>query len=186
MYVSMRNQILAKIDHRRARLLELERERLMLQGELTAYEDALSYFPDNPQPVEKSPDPADRADDMIDRAAPIQRRKRLPNPWMHALRRLSHQPVDSFGIDDVMREVASQGLEPTRGNVRSQMAAYIDRRLIDRIRDGEFRLTVTGRTELGKLFPHTDEAAGPASSGELAASALAHNQHRQGDAGGGI
>jgi hypothetical protein len=183
----MRDQILSKIEQRRARLLELERERLVLQGELSAYEDALRYFPsDNPQAVEKPATPTKVTNSNVDRVPVVRRRRRQSSYWKEALRRLSTTPLSTFDIDAIMRGVADLGMTPTRGNVRSQMAAYIDRGLVSRVSDGEFKLTDEGLSQIHSLASDKDEAADPTPSGESAASASDHNQHREGDAGGGI
>jgi uncharacterized protein with von Willebrand factor type A (vWA) domain len=180
----MRNLIIAKIDQRRARLLELERERLILQGELSAYEDALRYFPpDNPQPVDNDAAPAPKA---AQEERQVRRRRRIAEPWADALRQVCPTVNATFSIDAIMRAVMTHGITPTRGNVRSQMAAYIERGIVDRVSDGQFRLTDAGIAELERLPLDRDEAADHPLGAGSAASTSDHNQHREGDAGGGI
>ena len=132
----------AKVEDRRRRLAELERERSVVEIELRTYEDALAIVQAAvPAPVRAftihNPNPTEP------------RRRKVAANWTATLRSFATPPFPLFDIDEVLRAAADVGFETTRSNVRSQMHALVSRGRVERVSDGVFRLTSEGAREIG-------------------------------------
>jgi len=132
----------AKIAERRARLVELDREKVVAEAELRAYEDARSMISGTPLPSTGG----------MARKAVIGVAKRVRKSsatWERIVAECAPKPDVIFSIDDVLEAATRRSFSPTRGNVRSQMAAYVGRGLLARAGTGTFRTTSEGASVFG-------------------------------------
>jgi hypothetical protein len=129
-----------KIEERRRRLGAMAQERMILEAELRAYEDAMA--------IVSTASPSAPLPPALPHVSPA--RRRMAANWTAALVPFAEPPRD-FSIDDVLQSAAAAGFNPTRGNVRSQMAAFIQRGKAERVSDGVFKLTQSGLVEIGLL-----------------------------------
>ncbi len=63
------------------------------------------------------------------------------------MKMLATTSVSIFTIDFIEAKAAGIGHRMSRGNIRSQMAAYVARGVIERVSVGEFRFTSAGKAE---------------------------------------
>lgn len=145
----MTDALRAKISQKRKRLTALDHERVVLEAELRAYEDALKLI---------APGEAGNIADSIglSNRQRVPRPRRLSDEWSRALAQFVPNHREAFDIDAVLAAANVVGLNPTRGNVRSQMAAYVGRGLLERVNEGSFRLTDAGLSE----FSHGQVSGG--------------------------
>lgn len=127
----IRDRLTQRIQERRDQLEELDRQRLVLTAEIRAYEDALEMVP--------------TASSASSGANDARKPRRSSANWNAAMAALSAEPIRAFDIDEVLAVTKEHGFEPTRGNVRSQMAAYVARNWVEREGDGIFKVTGAGR-----------------------------------------
>ncbi len=81
--------------------------------------------------------------------------------WVQAIIETAIRLGGEFSIDDVLRAMSMLGNQASRGNVRSQMAAYVDRGVLERVGLGRYHVTDAGIQEL-RLTPdrlQTDQEA---------------------------
>jgi hypothetical protein len=147
---SMTEELRAKIAERRTRLADIQNELVILRAELRAYEDALTMVEARRQTT----------------AGGSNRRVRTRRPsedWAAVFSSLSLTHPHGFTIDDILAVAAGQDFATTRGNVRSQAAAYINRELLERLNEGTFRLTEAGTREFcaaATVNPPTNQSEG--------------------------
>jgi hypothetical protein len=139
-----------QIASRRKRLAALDRERAVLVGELTAYEDALARSTDHPA-------------DPTSFEAPKESEQFLPvsRAWLIILERLTTFP--HFNTNDLMlvaRELHAEGKlkkPQTNDGVRAQLSLYAKKGIIKRRGGGNYQLTENTRARLeisiAKLAP---------------------------------
>lgn len=149
----MRTDILAKIDACISERNRLERDILVVNARIQAYEDVLNML----QPVAHER-PVTQSVSLHD-STPRGRRA-LSGQWKAALSALKTSGFSVFSIDNLLESVAAtSGVQLPRGNVRSQMAAYVTRGVIERVGQGHFRLTPSGEAQLAAAQEETDECA---------------------------
>jgi hypothetical protein len=127
-----------KIASRRARLSELEREKMIVEAELRAYEDAASMLTGS-----KLMSTGSFARNTVLGAA--RRVRKTSAIWEIIVAECASSGGQVFEIDDVLTVASKHNFSPTRGNVRSQLASYVGRGLLDRAGVGAFRLTAIGQ-----------------------------------------
>ena len=134
----MSNPLQQRIDERRNELAALEARRVIITAEIRAYEDALALIGD------QSP-----------QSQPTMQRsfRRQSGQWPAILEALAKKHPVKFDLDAVERIAAEVGAEPTRGGIRSKMAALTDQGTLERVGFGEFRFTEKGRGEYGVQSP---------------------------------
>ena len=130
--MSANDALKEKIEGNKARLVELDRERLILTTQIAAYEDALNLISD-----------ADIAEDSAPRSS-----RRTSANWVAALYPLIKGRGRVFSTDEILREAALHNFHPSRGNVRSQMGAYKTKGWMEGIGEGKFKVTDEGRKQL--------------------------------------
>jgi hypothetical protein len=154
----MRTNILSRIAECRADKERLERELLVVNARLETYEDVLRLLPG----VSASSGASTPAGELI---TAERRSRRMSAGWKAVLQAVKTSDRSVFTIDNVLDAGRPAGFAPTRGNVRSQMAAYIDRGIIERVGQGHFRLTPAGEAEIG-AEGHDEEDDGQPPAGD--------------------
>lgn len=140
----------AKIAERRARLMELAREQIVAEAELRAYEDACEMISGRqPSCTETRPLASEGATARKAIIGAARRVRKSSAVWESIVAECAPSLNAVFNIDDVLTSAARRNFTPTRGNVRSQMAAYIGRGLLERVAQGSFRITVDGLPVFG-------------------------------------
>jgi hypothetical protein len=138
----MRTNILSRIAECRADKERLERELLVVNARLETYEDVLRLLPG----ASASSGTSTPTGELI---TAERRSRRISSGWKAVLQAVNTSDRSVFTIDNVLDAGRPVGFAPTRGNVRSQMAAYIDRGIIERVGQGHYRLTPAGEVEIG-------------------------------------
>jgi hypothetical protein len=163
----MRTDIISRIETCLAERDRLEREILVVNARVQTYEDVLSMLPADA--LERPVPPSTGAADSDGRG-----RRALSTQWKSALLFLKKSSYSIFTIDNLLEAVSStSGTEIPRGNVRSQMAAYVTRGVIERVGQGHFRLTPAGEAQLGLL--NADKDAPDADDAIRHNTSLGHN-----------
>src|ERR1700730_6386902 len=129
----MSTYIESQIASRRARLHELDRERLTVEAELRAYEDALRHLP-----------AAETAEAELHTGS-----FQMTPAWLDTLRTLDVRGP-SFKAHDMIAAGASVGFEIKTLNARSQLFQYQKKGIVKRVATGKYTLTQKGRDMLQK------------------------------------
>jgi hypothetical protein len=147
----MNEALVTKIDEHRKSISELKMqiedltsERVKLEIALAAYEDALQLV------QTKTPKKSSRA---AEGEAPGRAPRKMKPEWAQVLGHFGKLHPRPFSTDEILDIARQVGLDLSRGAVRSQMALYADKRLIDRVENGSFRLTHLGFAEVGSSPP---------------------------------
>lgn len=88
--------------------------------------------PEKPAPLASEPAIARRA-------------QRTSETWERLVAECAGTGERIFTIEEILSAAQRANFCPTRGNVRSQLASYVNRELLDRVRSGVFRVTDAGR-----------------------------------------
>jgi len=132
--MTLSNALKEKIESGKARLADLDRERLILTTQIETYEDTLSLI--------------SQAEMSSDESASSRSSRRTSANWAATLFPFIKGKGRVFSIDDILTEAGIQGFQPTRGNVRSQMGAYKTKNWIKSVGEGQFKVTDEGRKQL--------------------------------------
>lgn len=165
MYASRMDEIAKEIADRRARLeeiktslLRLEREKIVAEAELGAYEHARKfYLGEGAQRPTPHADAAHAPPKTPGRTA-----RALTGQWLETMRGVGH--LDTFGVDDILAAAEAKGHSPTRDNIRSQVHNYKGRGIVESPSQGVYKFTEAGREAL-KL----DDESGASEDAEEAA-----------------
>ena len=152
--------IVSKLARKRSELAQLEKKRQVLMVEIGTYEDALRLLGSD-QAVYDSQSSASRRRSSV----PSKRRRGLSGGWQKIIRTLATDYASGFNYDDLTL-VGEYVDHPVRRNTaRSQMAIYAGDGYVEKIDDGIFTVTATGREAVG-LEPNEEEPLGaPTPSG---------------------
>src|ERR1700730_16877183 len=134
----MSTYIESQIASRRARLHELDRERLTVEAELRAYEDALRHLP-----AAETAETAGISDELHTGSF------QMTPGWLDTLRTLDVRGR-SFKAQDMIAAGASVGFEIKSLNARSQLFQYQKKGIVKRVAAGKYTLTQKGRDMLQK------------------------------------
>jgi hypothetical protein len=137
----MSTYIESQIASRRTRLHELDRERLTVEAELRAYEDALRHLP----VAETAETPAVSQAVSELHSGSFQ----MTPAWLNTLRTLDVRGR-SFKAHDMIAAGASVGFEIKTLNARSQLFQYQKKGIVKRVAAGKYTLTQKGRDMLQK------------------------------------
>lgn len=140
--------LLARISDRRRRLTELERERLVLEAELRAYEDALALTR-GPDVILSNPPYSTRRSQTRSRSLSEQWKNILVG--MHSLGRPA-------SVEDIVELGRRAGSELSEGNVRSQMALYVERGYVQRPSPGSYVVSEKGLDEVQRGEPAAEDS----------------------------
>jgi hypothetical protein len=137
------------------RLAEIERNAAILRAEIAAYEDAKRLVGAG---VHANRNVRDRRRATAPPTGPggSRRQRAISAPWRSVLQKMAavgHRPLD---LDEIGRLATESGLDVTRSNVRSQMAQYTKREIVERVRAGRFRLTSKGQQIIGLVVNPPD------------------------------
>ncbi len=152
----MSKYIESQIALRRARLLELDRDRLTVEAELRAYEDAMRHLSgtETAETPELSPYHAEP------HAAGFQ----MSPGWINTLRAINGRGR-SFDAQDMIAAGAEFGFEIKTLNARSQLFQYKKKGIIKRVALGKYALTQKGRDMLQKKVNASVSASGQENGG---------------------
>lgn len=148
----MKAYLTDRISNLRARLGDIERERLTLAGELRAYEDALQHFvaeelgSSAPQPAQV-PGPTEQVE-------PTSKTKsstsfEMSPDWLNVMRSLMWQGKP-FSAADMMATAEKNGFETKTTNARSQLSFYEKKGYVRRVGRGQYLVTPEGRLTFSK------------------------------------
>lgn len=131
---AMSDALKARIIERRRDLAALDERRTVLIVELRAYEDALRLI-EGESEDDRTPTESEPRESLV--------RSRSPK-WTELLKELAARHPNAFTLDDA--EIAAKRIDfhPTRGNIRSQMAMFVNRGILTRLGLGAFRFTDAG------------------------------------------
>jgi hypothetical protein len=138
----MSTYIESQIALRRARLLELDRDRLTVEAELRAYEDAMRHL----SGTETAETPT---------LSPYHTEPhagggfQMSPGWFNTLRAINGRGR-SFSAQDMIAAGAAFGFEIKTLNARSQLFQYNKKRIIKRVAPGKYAFTQKGRDMLQK------------------------------------
>ena len=143
---------LRKLDAKRGELNQLRHRITVMEAEVRGWEEAALALDASHDPVAGqaprdgpaySPPVPPRPD-----STPSIRRS-----WQSLLRETAkHYPAD-VSLDDMERMSVNLGDPTTRNTLRSQMSTYAARNLVERTRQGRYRLTRAGADALGIQLP---------------------------------
>lgn len=136
--INVRQAALQELESTTQRLKDelqrLEMKRLVVEAELRAYEDVAATLPVRTRRSRRDTD------------RPLQRR--LSQTWTFILRGLGRAYPDTLNGEQIREVAEAGGYDVTPENVRSQMALYVNKGLVERTGPGEYRLTQIGAEEL--------------------------------------
>lgn len=142
-------------------IANLQREALVIKAEIQAYQHVLDLLPtkggksDGERPARRQSE---------------RRGRRGSEGWSSTMVKLAeHQPSLPFTLDHVIAVASLVGFKPTRGNVRSQMATYVNRGVLERVGLGAFQFTETGLAAFRPKSPDRDEPSAADTQAESAA-----------------
>ena len=138
----MSTYIELQIALRRARLLELDRDRLTIEAELRAYEDALQH-------LSAAGTAETSAQAQATHAELHSGSFQMTRGWLDTLRTLDVRGR-SFRAQDMIVAGASAGFEIKTLNARSQLFQYQKKGVVKRVATGKYTLTQKGRDMLQK------------------------------------
>lgn len=138
----MSDALKAKIAEHRALLASLDEKRVVVAAELGAYEDALRLVstPTTTARAVASFPPLKMQATVT--AVPSKSAK-----WPLLLQELAKRHPETFDIDDIQKAAERVSLHPTRGNIRSQMAAFVNKKILQRLGHGMFKFTDEGAAQ---------------------------------------
>jgi hypothetical protein len=155
----MSTYIESQIALRRARLLELDRDRLTVEAELRAYEDAMRHL----SGAETTETPALSPYHAEPHAGGFQ----MSPGWLNTLRAINGRGR-SFDARDMIAAGAAFGFEIKTLNARSQLFQYNKKRIIKRVAPGKYAFTQKGRDMLQKKEDASAAASGQENGGNEA------------------
>lgn len=126
-----------RIASLRADLSRAELEQAIAEAELNAYEDALTLV--GPAAKQKRP-PRAPAGDM---------KRPLKDIWLCVLKGMADRHPQTTSNDKIIEIAESGGFKLNRENLRSQMGQYNQRGIVERVTQGEYRLTDNGARLIG-------------------------------------
>ena len=147
----LKDTLIQALHEGRTRLEALDSERRMIELDVRACEAALAVFDGSAAPnVLSSETKPTRS------ASP--RTRSISNTWRDILeqtgRMVSANPTaTSFTLADVEAAAAAVNHQVSPENVRSQMATYVNRGLLARVRPGEFMFALATLDDTGAAFP---------------------------------
>jgi hypothetical protein len=143
----MRPYIESRISSKRARLQELDREKLAVEAELRAYEDMLNHLESPASQNGKLVVEAVRSGRSVDRASSIP--SEMTPSWRKILSALDGMGR-SFDAAEIVKVADSVG-EPTKMvNARSQLYQWEKKHIIQRVRKGRYKLAPKGQETVRK------------------------------------
>lgn len=116
-------------------LAKLDRERETLLIEIKTYLDALGLVRGQTSQTDPSPKKS--------------RQRGLSSHWKAILAYLAADSTKPFGYDDVFIAASLAEVDITRGAARTKMMSFVDDGLIERVSDGQFRVTPKGADAAG-------------------------------------
>lgn len=164
----MRTDIMARIAECVTERDRLERDLLVVNARLQAYQDVLELLPPVQSANETHAARPPNGEEV--------RRRGISAHWKTALSNLKDSGFSVFTIDNVLEALSNAtGFDHPRGNVRSQLAVYVRRGILERVGQGHFRVTPTGDatlrsavTEDDALTPPDDEPCHNVASADVA------------------
>jgi hypothetical protein len=133
-------------------LAELERRIEVLRAEIAAYEDAMSMI--------EAVDPMRRTG-RVQRArvAGPKRERRVSTAWLSILRDIGNEGDNPIDLAEIAKIAGKHGkADITAANIRSQMALFAKRDVVERVHRGRYKLTEAGRRWVETQLKQADDA----------------------------
>lgn len=128
----MINALALKISERKAELAALDARRIILEAEIRAYEDAYSLISSG---IHISSQGEGQTVSSVRLKA---------GQWTELLKAMALRHPAPFDLDELVSAAGKIDFHPSRGNIRSQMAALVNRGTLSRVGQGAFRFTDEG------------------------------------------
>lgn len=122
------------IESRRSEILEKTRQIKELETEIRAYEQVLDTLRESEQ--------------FKPRVFPDQTLPALSETWQRILAFIGSKESGGASIDEVENFIATNNLEVTRNNIRSQLSNYNSRGILSRVAMSQYELTNMGMLSL--------------------------------------
>lgn len=130
----------ARIEAIDAQLSDLQQEKMRLEAQVAAYQEAKDYY---------APHGSAEATSTSAGATSGRSSRALTGVWLKTMRGVGH--LNTFGVDDVLAAAQEHGHTPTKDNIRSQVFNYKNRGWVISLDTGVYKFTPEGRDafELG-------------------------------------
>lgn len=155
----MSNALVQRLNERRERRRALEREIIVLEAEIRAYEEALRLVSGEAGSGDDGGQEGGSAPEGThDRAGPVPRKPRNLSPhWARIIAVMAERRSSPTSIADIVGIAAANGLTLSKPTVRSQMSLYTARGITKRVGQGCFTVTEEALGRLGDSLPGSHE-----------------------------
>ena len=151
----------ARLDLKRQGVTDARRKLETLEAELRGFEEAVRFMS---VPMGRETKPSAAASDLPGRVArdrqsgghaPGDGRRPISEQWRGILKATADIYPQAVSLDDIQVIAERLGTPTNRNTLRSQVAIYTDRGLMERVSQGHYRLTSLGAAQVGATLPAT-------------------------------